>query len=64
MKKVGYISDSISQITIQVLAYPKPNYTQHIDYSDAILDTPMTVFDEMLPTDEIVTLVLEEKDYI
>lgn len=64
LKKVGYISDSISQITIQVLAYPKPNYTQHIDCSDAILDAPMTVFDEMLPTDGIVTLVLEEKDNI
>ena len=62
LTKVGYISDSISQIKIQVLAYPKPNYTKHIDCSDAILDAPMTEFNEMLPTDEIVTLVLGEKD--
>lgn len=59
LKKVGYISDSISQITIQVLAYPRPNYTKHIDCSNAILDAPMTEFNEMLPIDGIVTLVLE-----
>lgn len=59
LTKVRYISDSISQIKIQVLAYPKPNYTKHIDCSDAILDAPMTEFNEMLPIDGIVTLVLE-----
>lgn len=64
LKKVGHISDSISQITIQVLAYPKPNYTKHIDCSNAILDAPMTEFNKMLPIDGIVTIVLEEQDYI
>lgn len=62
LTKVGYISDSIPQIKTQVLAYPKSNYTKHIDCSDAILDAPMTEFDKTLPTDGIVTLVLEEKD--
>lgn len=63
LKQVGYVNDSISQITIQVLAYPKANYTKHVDCSDAILDAPMTAFDEILPTDGVVTLVLGGEDY-
>lgn len=63
LKQVGYVNDSISQITIQVLAYPKANYTRHVDYRDVILDAPMTAFYETLPTDGVVTLVLGGEDY-
>lgn len=59
LKQVGCVNDSISQITIQVLAYPNANYTKHVDCSDVILDAPMTAFYETLPIDGVVTLILE-----
>lgn len=59
LKQVGYVNNSILQITIQVLAYPNANYTKHVDCSDVILDAPMTAFYETLPIDGVVTLILE-----
>mgnify|MGYP004629990333 CR=1 FL=1 len=59
LKQVGCVNDSISQITIQVLAYQNANYTKHVDCSDVILDAPMTSFYETLPIDGVVTLILE-----
>lgn len=63
LKQVGYVADSISQIKIQVFAYPKPNYTRHIDCRNSILDVPMSEFQKTLPTDGIVTLILGGADY-
>lgn len=59
LKKVGYIDGTNSQITVQVLAYPKSNYSKHIDCCDPILNAPMTDFEKSLPLDGIVTLVLD-----
>lgn len=63
LKRVGYINESIEQIIIQVLAYPKPNYTKHIECHNSILDAPMVEFYKTLPTDGIVTLMLGGADY-
>ena len=59
LKSTGYIEKSISKIEVNVLAYPKPNYFQYIELCNHILDVPMTEFENSLPQDGIVTLVLE-----
>ena len=59
LKKVEYIEDTIKDIKVNVMAYPKSNFTKYIDLSDLILDAPMTEFEKSLPTkDGIVTLTL------
>ena len=63
LKRVRYIDESFDQILIQVLAYPKPNYTKYIECHNSILDAPMAEFYKTLPTDGIVTLILGEVDY-
>ena len=63
LKRVGYIDESIERIKVQVLAYPNPNYTKHLNCHDSILDAPMIEFQKTLPTDGIVTLILGEVDY-
>lgn len=59
-KKVGYVSDSVTQIKVDVVAYPKPNYTKLIDCCNPILDDPISEFYKILPIDGNVTLVLED----
>lgn len=63
LKQVGYVETSISQIKIQVLAYPKPNYSYYLDCKNPILDDSLIAFEKTLPTDGIVTLVLGGADY-
>lgn len=59
LKKVEYIDDTIQDIKVHVMAYPKPDFIKHIDLSDPILDAPMIEFEKTLPTkDGIVTLTL------
>lgn len=58
LEKVGYIEKPISQITVQVLAYPKANYVKFIESCDPVLDAPIIDLEKSLPTDGIVTLVL------
>lgn len=58
LKSTGYIEKSISRIEVNVLAYPKPNYSQYLELSNLIFDAPMTEFENSLPQDGIVTLVL------
>ncbi|MCQ2467927.1 MAG: hypothetical protein MJ166_10450 [Clostridia bacterium] len=59
LENTGYIEEHISQIKINVLAYPRSNYSQSIDICNTILDEPMFEFEKSLPQDGIVTLVLE-----
>ena len=59
LKSTGYIEENISQIKVQILAYPKPNYTQYIGLHNPILDVAMTEFEKSLPQDGVVTLLLE-----
>lgn len=63
LKQVGYIDESIERIKIQVLAYPNSNYIKYLNCHDSILDTPMIEFQKTLPTDGIVTLILEGVEY-
>ena len=50
---------NISQIKVHVLAYPKENYSQYIELSNPILDVSMVEFENSLPQDGVVTLLLE-----
>lgn len=59
LKNTGYLEKSISQIKVNVLAYPKPNYSQYIELRNPILDAPIAEFENSLPEDGIVTLLLE-----
>lgn len=59
LKNTGYVEKSISQIKVNVLAYPKSNYSQFIELSNPILNVPMTEFENSLPKDGVVTLLLE-----
>lgn len=42
-----------------VFAYPKENYSQYIELSNPILDVSMVEFENSLPQDGVVTLLLE-----
>lgn len=64
LKQVGYVDSSLSQIIIQVLAYPKANYIKYIDCQNSILDAPITEFYKTLPTDGVVTLILDDEDCV
>lgn len=59
-QRVGYIEKDSPRITMRVLAYPRPNYSKELDYSDNTLDLPLKEFEKTLPLDEgIVTLIIE-----
>ena len=58
-KNTGYLDKNISQIKVHVLAYPKENYSQYIELSNPILDVSMVEFENSLPQDGVVTLLLE-----
>lgn len=59
LKNTGYLEKNISQIKVHVLAYPKENYSQYIELSNPILDVSMVEFENSLPQDGVVTLLLE-----
>lgn len=58
--KVGYIENEKPTVTVQVLAYPQPNYSEKIYFDNSILDKSMTDFEKTLDKHSgIVTLVIE-----
>lgn len=59
LKRVGYVDASISQIKVQVLADPKPNYSYFLDCRNSIFDDSLIEFEKSLPIDGTPTLVLE-----
>lgn len=59
LKNTGYLEKNISQIKVHVLAYPKENYSQYIELSNPILDVSIVEFENSLPQDGVVTLLLE-----
>ena len=59
LKNTRYLEKNISQIKVHVLAYPKENYSQYIELSNPILDVSMVEFENSLPQDGVVTLLLE-----